>query len=138
MEFGVTLADVVRVAAYAFFGTCAALIVFAVSIEVTINLLKKITGRDDQPSMWSQAAIGVVGVILVFAAGFVGMRVIQSSDGNDLNPYPRSWAGIPDRDCADLRGAVAVLESDPHFLDRDSDGVGCEWGPDGKPNTGDE
>lgn len=35
-------------------------------------------------------------------------------------PYP------PDVDCPDIGGPVQVLGSDPHGLDRDSDGVGCE------------
>jgi hypothetical protein len=35
-------------------------------------------------------------------------------------PYP------PDVDCGDLSGSVQVTGSDPHGLDRDGDGVGCE------------
>ncbi len=35
-------------------------------------------------------------------------------------PYP------PDVDCSDVSGPVAVTGSDPHGLDRDGDGVGCE------------
>lgn len=32
----------------------------------------------------------------------------------------------PDLDCADIGEQVEVTGSDPHGLDRDSDGVGCE------------
>lgn len=32
----------------------------------------------------------------------------------------------PDVDCGDLSGSVQVTGSDPHGLDRDGDGVGCE------------
>ena len=32
----------------------------------------------------------------------------------------------PDVDCGDLGGSVQVTGSDPHGLDRDGDGVGCE------------
>jgi hypothetical protein len=35
-------------------------------------------------------------------------------------PYP------PDLDCAEVRGPVTVSGPDPHGLDRDGDGVGCE------------
>jgi hypothetical protein len=35
-------------------------------------------------------------------------------------PYP------PDLDCSDLSGPYAVTGSDPHGLDRDGDGEGCE------------
>ena len=32
----------------------------------------------------------------------------------------------PDLDCADIGGSVKVSGSDPHGLDRDGDGIGCE------------
>ena len=32
----------------------------------------------------------------------------------------------PDLDCADLNGPYSVTGSDPHRLDRDGDGTGCE------------
>ena len=32
----------------------------------------------------------------------------------------------PDIDCSDLDGPVAVTGSDPHGLDADGDGEGCE------------
>ncbi|WP_433544228.1 thermonuclease family protein (plasmid) [Streptomyces sp. CA-294286] len=35
-------------------------------------------------------------------------------------------AGVPDVDCADLPGPVRVGPDDPHRLDRDGDGVGCD------------
>lgn len=35
-------------------------------------------------------------------------------------------AGIPDVDCSDLPGPVWVGSTDPHRLDRDGDGIGCE------------
>jgi len=34
--------------------------------------------------------------------------------------------GSPDLDCADIEGPVKVTGSDPHHLDRDGDGIGCE------------
>ncbi|MDT9689814.1 thermonuclease family protein [Streptomyces sp. P9(2023)] len=39
---------------------------------------------------------------------------------------PGPPAGIPDVDCSDLSGPVWVGSSDPHRLDRDGDGIGCE------------
>ncbi|MDG9719620.1 thermonuclease family protein [Streptomyces sp. DH24] len=44
----------------------------------------------------------------------------------DLPPGPP--AGVPDRDCSDLTGPVWVGADDPHRLDRDGDGIGCESG----------
>ncbi|MFD5340669.1 thermonuclease family protein [Streptomyces hawaiiensis] len=35
-------------------------------------------------------------------------------------------AGVPDVDCSDLSGSVWVGPDDPHRLDRDGDGIGCE------------
>lgn len=35
-------------------------------------------------------------------------------------------AGVPDVDCSDLPGPVWVGPEDPHRLDRDGDGVGCD------------
>lgn len=39
-----------------------------------------------------------------------------------IRPYP------PDLDCPDIGHSVQVTGSDPHRLDRDGDGVACEWG----------
>jgi endonuclease YncB( thermonuclease family) len=39
-----------------------------------------------------------------------------------IRPYP------PDLDCPDIGRPVQVTGSDPHGLDRDGDGVACEWG----------
>jgi endonuclease YncB( thermonuclease family) len=39
-----------------------------------------------------------------------------------IRPYP------PDLDCPDIGHPVQVTGSDPHGLDRDGDGVACEWG----------
>ncbi|MEV0169824.1 thermonuclease family protein [Streptomyces sp. NPDC050803] len=35
-------------------------------------------------------------------------------------------AGVPDVDCSDLSGPVWVGQEDPHRLDRDGDGIGCD------------
>jgi hypothetical protein len=40
--------------------------------------------------------------------------------GRCVPPYP------PDVDCADVGGSVQVVGSDPHGLDADRDGFGCE------------
>ncbi|MER5758927.1 thermonuclease family protein [Streptomyces sp. NPDC002082] len=39
---------------------------------------------------------------------------------------PGPPAGIQDVDCSDLSGAVWVGAADPHRLDRDGDGIGCD------------
>jgi hypothetical protein len=38
-----------------------------------------------------------------------------------IAPYP------PDLDCPDIGHPVHVSGSDPHRLDRDGDGIACEW-----------
>ncbi|MET9509007.1 thermonuclease family protein [Streptomyces flavidovirens] len=40
--------------------------------------------------------------------------------------YPPGPPPGPDLDCSDLPGPVAVGSDDPHRLDRDGDGIGCE------------
>jgi micrococcal nuclease len=40
--------------------------------------------------------------------------------GRCVPPYP------PDVNCADIRGPVQVIGRDPHRLDGDNDGIGCE------------
>jgi hypothetical protein len=42
----------------------------------------------------------------------------------DANGYP-AWVGV-DLDCADVGHPVRVIGDDPHGLDRDGDGWGCE------------
>ncbi|MGW0737048.1 excalibur calcium-binding domain-containing protein [Streptomyces sp. NPDC002851] len=39
---------------------------------------------------------------------------------------PGPPAGVPDVDCSDLSGPVWVGPSDPHRLDDDGDGIGCD------------
>lgn len=65
-------------------------------------------------------------------AGGIGMS------GNDGRPSDRGGcgngtcrgppAGAPDVDCSDLSVPVWVGPDDPHRLDRDGDGIGCESG----------
>lgn len=79
---------------------------------------------------------GVV-VALIAAAGAFGVGGCGSEDigsegeatttlncepGYDpcVPPYP------PDVDCADVGGPITVTGSDPHGLDADGDGIGCE------------
>lgn len=48
-----------------------------------------------------------------------------AADPDDgLAPYP-AWDGV-DLDCRDVPRPVRVTGRDPHRLDRDGDGVGCE------------
>lgn len=50
--------------------------------------------------------------------------VPDSPPGEGLGEYP-AWNGY-DLDCPDVHGPVRVPGRDPHRLDRDGDGVGCE------------
>ncbi|MFD7666899.1 hypothetical protein [Streptomyces sp. NPDC059788] len=48
------------------------------------------------------------------------------SDGGGRSPRPGPSTGGPDFDCSDLHGPTKVGPDDPHHLDRDGDGTGCE------------
>lgn len=48
----------------------------------------------------------------------------EKEDDSDPYAYP-AWKGF-DLDCADVGHSVKVTGSDPHRLDRDGDGWGCE------------
>jgi hypothetical protein len=50
----------------------------------------------------------------------------EESSGCDPNYSPCVPAYPPDVDCAEVSGSVSVVGSDPHGLDADSDGIGCE------------
>jgi len=54
-------------------------------------------------------------------------NVVQvEEEGADADPYAYpAWNGI-DLDCADVGHTVKVTGADPHRLDRDGDGWGCE------------
>jgi micrococcal nuclease len=49
-------------------------------------------------------------------------RDLAPADG--LGEYP-AWNGI-DLDCKDVHGPVRVTGPDPHRLDQDGNGIGCE------------
>lgn len=60
-----------------------------------------------------------------------GIRAVPGpspSGGSGTGPSypPGPPAGGPDVDCSDLHGPVDVRSADPHRLDRDGDGLGCE------------
>lgn len=44
----------------------------------------------------------------------------------DAAGLPLAPSGGPDLDCADFAGPVRVTAGDPHRLDRDGDGIGCD------------
>jgi hypothetical protein len=49
----------------------------------------------------------------------------QLTEGDGLAPYP-AWNGV-DLNCPDVGHPVRVIDGyDPHGLDRDGDGIGCE------------
>ena len=53
-------------------------------------------------------------------------EVEEASGGCDPNYSGCVPAYPPDVDCAEVGGSVSVYGSDPHGLDADGDGVGCE------------
>ena len=50
----------------------------------------------------------------------------EGGGGCDPNYSPCVPAYPPDVDCAEVGGSVTVVGSDPHGLDADGDGIGCE------------
>ena len=63
------------------------------------------------------------GLVLLIVAGLIGRRSCsQCAPG--LAAYP-AWQGR-DLDCRDVGRPVCVIGRDPHGLDADGDGVGCE------------
>ena len=105
-----------------------------------------VIGRSGTRALRKPWAYGLVGT-LVLGGGFLWNRHKTNEDRNErerianliqqypsgggargagLNPYP-VYNGY-DLDCADVNGPVRVTRSDPHNLDADGDGVGCEGG----------
>ncbi len=71
--------------------------------------------------------------VLALVAGILGGVATLSSSSHgaaaqscDPNYLPCIPPPPPDLDCGDLRIGVRVIGDDPHGLDRDGDGVGCE------------
>ncbi|WP_197287834.1 excalibur calcium-binding domain-containing protein [Streptomyces apocyni] len=55
------------------------------------------------------------------------IRRVDSPAPEPRQSYPPGPpAGVPDVDCSDLPGPVDVSGGDPHNLDADGDGIGCE------------
>lgn len=72
--------------------------------------------RNDRVSGYAKAGLAVVGAVVVLGLGY--SAVTESRD------YP-GWDGH-DLDCVDIGHEVDVTGPDPHGLDGDGDGVGCE------------
>jgi hypothetical protein len=72
---------------------------------------------------WRNALLGALATVVVLT-GCANEDDASSCDpdysGACVPPYP------PDLDCADIGQPVRVEGSDPHGLDRDGDGAGCE------------
>ncbi|MEU4201906.1 hypothetical protein [Streptomyces sp. NPDC045470] len=54
------------------------------------------------------------------------IQVVAGPTPSGGSPRPGPSTGGPDVDCSDLDGPTRVGPDDPHRLDRDGDGVGCE------------
>jgi len=79
-----------------------------------------------------------LGAVLVLGTELLGVAAVsQSAAAQSCDPsYPEvciapAWE-IGDLDCADIGFALTVIHdpsigaSDPHYLDADCDGIGCE------------
>jgi micrococcal nuclease len=70
----------------------------------------------------------LIGLCLTFAMSTLYPQPIQTASGCDKS-YPDFCIPPPppDLDCKDIsRKNFRVLQPDPHKLDRDKDGIGCE------------
>lgn len=68
-------------------------------------------------------------VIKGFAVAVMALLLVGCSDFMRGRPFGMppgpAWNGV-DLDCADISGPVWVGTNDPHRLDGDGDGIGCE------------
>lgn len=90
------------------------------TVTVMIDVL-----RPDGTQQSYKGTYTVRGGIIVDAA----IRLVEPPappDEPESTYPPGPPAGEPDIDCADLPGPVWVGSSDPHNLDSDGDGIGCE------------
>ncbi|WP_189719210.1 excalibur calcium-binding domain-containing protein [Streptomyces chryseus] len=90
------------------------------TVTVTIDVL-----RPDGTQQSYEGTYTVRDGIIVDAA----IRLVEPTappDEPESTYPPGPSEGEPDVDCADLPGPVWVGPSDPHNLDRDGDGIGCE------------
>ncbi|WP_244316387.1 excalibur calcium-binding domain-containing protein, partial [Streptomyces albidochromogenes] len=89
------------------------------TVTVVIDVL-----RPDGTQQSYEGTYTVRGGIIVDAA----IRLVEppTPDEPESTYPPGPSAGEPDVDCPDLPGPVWVGLSDPHNLDRDGDGIGCE------------
>ena len=74
-----------------------------------------------------------LGLVLAGAslAGGVAPTPVDAQSSRDPSYpdfcIPPDWE-VGDLDCADIAGAwFTVYQPDPHYLDGDYDGYGCEW-----------
>ncbi len=101
----------------------------------------------DSAKVWAINVFGwlvVAVIVLFFAWVYEAAGYSDRSDGSGGGSAPVELPGVPllqggdnlgdgpseggDLDCADIGHPVAVSGPDPHGLDRDGDGVGCEGG----------
>ena len=72
-------------------------------------------------------SIAIVALLIgaTLNAAPVGAQSCDSSYPDFCIPPPFE---VGDLDCEDIPGSgFTVLQPDPHFLDDDFDGIGCEW-----------
>ncbi len=79
--------------------------------------------------MWLKRTAAVAVLMLpVLLTGCAEPEPDYSPPGfvNDNSGYDAPVPAGGDLDCADINGPVAISGSDPHGLDADNDGIGCE------------
>lgn len=81
------------------------------------------SGENNNDSGWGPLSVAwLVGMILFYGWVAFGEEPSSSTPSNNT-PAISIQGGL---DCADISGSVIVGASDPHDLDRDGDGIGCE------------
>ena len=112
----------------------------------------KIVSYSNTPThtLWSQHAITSSGLELAFIEAELASRGQRSSSilpsrylgqstigAKGRNLYQRALSTLADKDCSDFTSPYAAQKAflaaggpvkDPHDLDRDGDGLACEWG----------
>lgn len=101
----------------------------AKNIDVNLSNMRAVTSAsaDTATSGFAAGAIlnAIIAVLLFLL--YLGAGEDNASTTRDEKLYPGiSEYGTSDIDCSDLSGPVPVGGYDPHGLDRDGDGVGCE------------
>lgn len=87
--------------------------------KARITPLPRVTNEPLEMRWYNWAFVAVV-------VAFLGWWLIVPAIRDNLGGGGGTRTGGRDLDCSDFAGPVIIDGSDPHGLDRDGDGIGCE------------